>query len=242
MIESHAKRIAICEQFLKDPSKNFWKDYLFTLLPYKPYPLLVTDEHIVPAAALWSYLRVWKDEFRKCNAQKGHTIILSLNPSLAWVTIFLSAIWEDLTIILCEEKDLPFVKSSEHFATFSMNKNESTWAFSENLEPIPLTKTNPDALKSSDHRVLFYKNATLAGITDQMFTHLLINLDLTNAGQSVLSTLPWSSPIGFYYDFFLSFFCEKEIYFSQNKNQTIDSQRNDPSFSFLNGNLSFPDE
>lgn len=213
----------ICKNYAPSSENNIWKELLFAMLPFSPHPLLASPSNNVSAAAIWSYLRVWKETFRKAKAQKGDRIMIALDPGPAWVIVFLSALWEDLTIFLCDPLEIGHTRREDFFAVISSDPGSSTWTVDENLEPQMVHHPNVTSSKNSNYRIQFSKNSDEFTFTDEKIISFLSRLNCQKKGEAVLSTLDFSSPIGFFYDFLHSFFLYREIFFTQkNKEHEIE--------------------
>jgi hypothetical protein len=209
-IQAHQKTIAA--KFLCEPCFNLWKEILFDLLPYNPHPLIATPEHILSSAAIWSYVKLWKDTFRKAGATKGQSVVIALEPSPEWVIAFLACVWEDLTVILCHESDIHLAKTLCPWAVLSRNEAVANWRFSSNLEPLSLQTPNQKIHAILDNRILFLSEKSKIGITDTMIAKWFLNKEFVKPGEAVISSLDFSTPVGFYFDFFSSFFSQREIF------------------------------
>ncbi|MDZ4726590.1 MAG: hypothetical protein SH817_10560 [Leptospira sp.] len=220
----------ISSSFLIKDDFSFWKEILYTHLTYEPLPLIVNKNHIISAAAMWAYVKIWKEHFREKGAKSGDTILLALSESPEWIMILLASFWENLRVILCDPKQVSIDTIPEVWGIFSEDKNITNWTFSEQLTPICLREPNQLYKNESiKERICFHSYSSSAKILDKNKTEKKINQSLSdkqfaefiskvkieNKPKGVLSSLPWFSPIGFYFDFFLNYFSKKEIFLTQ---------------------------
>ncbi len=215
-------------------SPNPWREILFTLLPNQARPLVSTDVYNLSAAAQWSFLRVWKDIFRSENLKVGQTIVLSLNPSAAWILTIVTALWENLSVIICAEEDLPLLDEDAYVFSISGNLKRSHWKVDEELNLIKLRPTNLHSKVSYSNRLLFFQKRKLIGVNDDSLLRLLDTVKKLKPDEAVLSTIDWSKPGGFFYGFFPSYFSKREIFLSpQEDHERILSLLSQFEFQYL---------
>jgi long-subunit acyl-CoA synthetase (AMP-forming) len=62
-------------------------------------PLFVFEHATIPAASVWTGSRLWVEYFRSAGLRAGDRVLLALDPSPAWLMVFVACLWEDLTIV-----------------------------------------------------------------------------------------------------------------------------------------------
>ncbi len=212
----------IHQTFQAEPPSNIWKSLLFSLLPYKPHPLLVVGDSIFSAAALWSYTKLWKDFFRELGLGKGHTLLLTLEPSIEWVIVVLASLWENMTVVLSKSK-ATHVLFKHPTLVISEDHSISNITFDQQKYPILLKSPSfsdyrsfPFLSKSGQNktemRIIFEDGA---GFSDDFLIQGLIeqyDVSKTWSTKSSIHGSDWRGQTAFYKDFFLPFFCEHEMF------------------------------
>lgn len=197
-----------------------WKELLYDLLPQKPLPLLSTPSQNLSAAAQWSYLKIWKDLLRNAGAKKGQAIVISMPPSPAWVILVLAAFWENLTVIFCDANALDQIPLGSYFCSVSLDSMQTTWKVNSELELLEQGTCQFQAKTDYKDRILFFGKDGTSAISDQQLQNLLTKISAADKNESVLSTLDWSTPAGFSFDFFFSYFCAREIFLSKEEDKS----------------------
>ncbi len=85
-----------------------WKSAFYHTLRDQPYPLLVFDRNVVPAASLWTGARLWVRAFRAAGLGPGDRVVLAVPPSPEFLYVMIAALSERLCLapIVVHDEDL----------------------------------------------------------------------------------------------------------------------------------------
>jgi len=201
----------------KDSATNPWHEILHARLRGSPYPLFDFQDHIIPAASIWTGSREWVTAFRKASLQPGDRIALLLPPSSTFLAVLTAALWEGLSIALYSPDtatDAALLASDARLVV-SHSRGQFVWNPTASTSP-PLLEHLPPlrsavTLPQPDARFLLRTSGTSgssrtvalsdAGILSVIRSHLPL-LDMDDA--VVLSVLPWHHSFGLVLDLLAS--------------------------------------
>ncbi|MDF3821341.1 hypothetical protein P3G55_15665 [Leptospira sp. 96542] len=207
----------ICSQYLGGESNELWKKILFELLPNRPQPLLCHENTILSAAAIWAYLKIWKDEFRKHANQSKKSIVISLEPSPEWVIVFLAALWENFSIFMIPPENINDQFPIQPWAIVSKNLEIANWTINSDLKPNAKKPLPINYQVFNEVRIAFYsdrkENKSVCKFTDQELAKM-INKEISDKSMlDVKQNMNWNEPNGFIHNFLIPFVSSAEIFF-----------------------------
>ncbi|MCB1191099.1 MAG: acyl--CoA ligase [Leptospiraceae bacterium] len=225
-----------------------WKKSIYLTLKDKPYPIFIFKNTIVPAASVWSGMRVWVDFFRSMGLNKGTRILLSLPPSPGFLYIFFASFWEGFSLAIqtvpnkatyntetekslihdYEETDSHILISNMNFSFNFLLVNSSGLPGEKNPKSLSLRKTkNP---LNSEIRLLLKTsgssgNGKWVALSDRSIASVLQSHipELDVYQKRVLSILPWGHAFGLVIDLLVAIFSRCEIVRDKSDGKNIKS-------------------
>ncbi len=214
--------------FMEPGSKRhdnaLWRDRLYGGLRARALPLVMVDDHTIPAASIWTGARLWIEAFRSAGLERGDRVVLALDPSPAWVQVLVAAIWEGLTLIPLPSQALR--KPDDIASTFDpalvVGCGKADWILGHDSDFAP----RPDARKrettlptdpeirlvmrtsgsSGQPRFVAISDENLLSVLDSHEAHLgLTDRDVC------LSILPWHHAFGLVIDLLPALFAGATI-------------------------------
>jgi len=204
------------------PTDNPWHQPIHDRFRGSPYPLLIAEGRITPAASLWTGSRLWVQAFRESGLTAGDRIVLALPPSAAFVQVLLACLWEGLAVGFAPPSPDLSALLEELDARIGVSTFAGTHLFN------PADSSNPPAdlpalrdavhAPSPDVRFLLRTSGTSGAskwvaLSDaNLFATLNSHQSLLDLeGARTLSILPWHHAFGLIIDLMCSLMSGSEI-------------------------------
>jgi len=200
---------------------HVWRGRIRDRMRGRATPLFIFEYATIPAASVWTGSRLWVEHFRSAGLRAGDRVLLALDPSPAWLMIFVACLWEDLTIV-------PVQPSSSSITLEAMRRFDARLAIAAAEGSIPAV-VSPDRhgcptqlvapreavfLPSRDTRLILSTSGTCgrpthAAISDRNLDAVLCS-HIPELGldehDTCLSTLPWTHAFGLIIDLLTAIF------------------------------------
>ena len=207
---------------MADEKKGYvWRSRIRDRMRGRATPLFIFEHAAIPAASVWTGSRLWVEHFRSAGLQAGDRVLLALEPSPAWLMIFVACLWEDLTIV-------PVPPSSSSSILDSIRRFDARLAITATEESVPavispdrhgrptqsVTPRQAAFAPSPKTRLILSTSGTCgrpthAAISDRNLDAVLAShiQELGLDEQDIcLSTLPWTHAFGLIIDLLTAVF------------------------------------
>jgi acyl-CoA synthetase (AMP-forming)/AMP-acid ligase II len=197
-----------------------WRERLYAALRGRATPLLVFDDRIIPAASVWTGAREWTRALRSAGLSPGDRVVLSLEPSPAFLMALTACLWEGLSTALAPpttDADA-LCRSLDARATITP---AGQWAFVPDHDggpTLPVALRQAQAAGTPDVRLLLRTSGTTGpgrwvALSD---ANVLSVIDahgpaLALAGATTLSVLPWHHAFGLVIDLLPALLCGANV-------------------------------
>ena len=201
---------------------SVWRERLYARFRGQPYPLLVFEEGVLPAASMWTGARVWSAAFCEAGLKAGDRIVLALPPSPTFLYVLIASLWNGFTLALLApgQEVESAVRSLDARASIGGTALFTSWPIDECGLPVaaPVTLRPAQSPPTPDARLLLATSGTTLSprwiaLSDRNLLSVLdshaspLNLD----GARALSTLPWHHAFGLIIDLLPALFAGAEI-------------------------------
>lgn len=201
---------------------SLWKTVVYRFKE-EGFPALISSQYVIPASALWTYIRTWVNYFRSNKINKGDKVIIQLPKGPAFLIVLMACFWEEICVIIADNQ-INLKETAIQFgahAIISQSPENSTITSNEFYMPEKgqANGLNPFAMPINNIRFFIRTSGTMGNpewigisninLASVLYSHIK-KLNYKPEAR-VLSLLPWNHIFGLVLELLISVFLGMEI-------------------------------